>query len=110
MVAKDGVHFSVLTIGMPLGVVYSITMLTNLHVRTTLRARLDTPSLFELIISSVKKRVWQNAGDPRSEERPHSTRINIPTGVVTDDVDMKPMNSGTKVQFAVVQNPVLEGT
>jgi len=55
MVVKHGFHFSVLTTGIPLGMVYSITMLTNLHIRTTLRARLDTPTLLELIISSMKK-------------------------------------------------------
>ncbi|KAF9516796.1 hypothetical protein BS47DRAFT_1437832 [Hydnum rufescens UP504] len=102
-VAKEGLHFSVLTIGMPLGAVYSITMLTNLHMRTTLWARLDTPSPLELI-SPLKKRIWQSVEDPRSEERsPHSTGTNTPT-MVTNDGDMKLM-----VQFAVVQTPVLGG-
>ncbi|KAF9504896.1 hypothetical protein BS47DRAFT_1368454 [Hydnum rufescens UP504] len=41
--------------GAPLGTFYSITMLANLHMRTTLRARLETPSPLELISTSIKR-------------------------------------------------------
>ncbi|KAF9508920.1 hypothetical protein BS47DRAFT_190621 [Hydnum rufescens UP504] len=47
---------------------YSITMLTNLHMRTGLRARLDTPSPIELISLSIKKRMWWNVGDPGNRD------------------------------------------
>ncbi|KAF9513485.1 hypothetical protein BS47DRAFT_971045 [Hydnum rufescens UP504] len=47
---------------------YPITMLANLHMRTTLRVKLATPTPLELISRSVKKRMWKNAGDRGSEE------------------------------------------
>ncbi|KAF9511119.1 hypothetical protein BS47DRAFT_1205204 [Hydnum rufescens UP504] len=47
--AKYGFHISELTLGMPLGTCYSITMLANLHMRTTLRARFTTSSPVELL-------------------------------------------------------------
>ncbi|KAF9506669.1 hypothetical protein BS47DRAFT_389140 [Hydnum rufescens UP504] len=56
MVVKYGLNVSII-IGMPLGGFYSITILANLHMRKRLRARLDTPSLFELVGSLVKKTV-----------------------------------------------------
>ncbi|KAF9510608.1 hypothetical protein BS47DRAFT_54287 [Hydnum rufescens UP504] len=71
--AKYGVGFSVLIIGMPLGGFYSITVLTNLHMRARLRVRLDTPSPLELFSSSMKKRILQNAGDHGSEESTQAT-------------------------------------
>ncbi|KAF9512070.1 hypothetical protein BS47DRAFT_1103796 [Hydnum rufescens UP504] len=45
---KHWTYFSI-TLGMLLGAFYSVTMLTNLHTRTTLRARLDMPTPLELI-------------------------------------------------------------
>jgi len=103
--AKYGVSLSVLVVGMPLGGFYSITMLANLHTRTRLRARLATPSLLELISSSIKKRMWRNAG----EERFQTTKINITREVVCD-VDINLMNRDTNVRFTAVQNPVSGGT
>ncbi|KAF9517111.1 hypothetical protein BS47DRAFT_569644 [Hydnum rufescens UP504] len=61
--AKEGFHFSLLAIGIPLSPVYSITMLANLHTRTTIRAKLATPSPLELISASIKKRRRKNAGN-----------------------------------------------
>ncbi|KAF9514204.1 hypothetical protein BS47DRAFT_1485191 [Hydnum rufescens UP504] len=90
LVAKEAFHLGVVAIGTSLGVFYSITMLANLHIRTRLRARLDTPTPLELINSSIKKRMRQNAADHRSGESPHAARINITTEVVTN-VDIKPM-------------------
>ncbi|KAF9511111.1 hypothetical protein BS47DRAFT_1347152 [Hydnum rufescens UP504] len=51
---KYGFHLSELTISMPLGGFYTVTMLANLHSRKTLQARLDTPTPLELISSSIK--------------------------------------------------------
>ncbi|KAF9514206.1 hypothetical protein BS47DRAFT_1392639 [Hydnum rufescens UP504] len=101
MVFKHGYHFSVVVIGLSLGAFYSVTMLTNLHLRTRLRARLDTPTPLELINSSIKKRIQQNVGDYRSVRLnayiaafgvgSHAARISITTEVVSSDVDIKPM-------------------
>ncbi|KAF9513406.1 hypothetical protein BS47DRAFT_973368 [Hydnum rufescens UP504] len=74
MFAKYAFHFSEITVGMPLGAFYSITMLANLHMRTTLRARLATPSPMELVSYSVKKRMRQNAGD-RGSVRANAAHI-----------------------------------
>ncbi|KAF9507209.1 hypothetical protein BS47DRAFT_1385234 [Hydnum rufescens UP504] len=87
---KYGFHFSELTLSIPLGSCYCITMLANLHMRTRLRARLATPSPFQLV-SSIKRRMRQNVGDSRSEDRSQSTRISIITEVVSDNVAMKPV-------------------
>ncbi|KAF9514791.1 hypothetical protein BS47DRAFT_843572 [Hydnum rufescens UP504] len=89
--AKYGFQFSVVAIGMPLGALYSISMLANLHMRTTLRARLDTPTLLELISNSIKKRMRQNIVGHRSEESSRTERINITTEVVSDEVVIRPM-------------------
>ncbi|KAF9510114.1 hypothetical protein BS47DRAFT_103456 [Hydnum rufescens UP504] len=61
----------------PLGGFYSVTMLSNPRMRKTLRARLDTPSLFEMIGSSMKMRIPRKVGDRGDEERFRATRINI---------------------------------
>ncbi|KAF9505104.1 hypothetical protein BS47DRAFT_573087 [Hydnum rufescens UP504] len=86
---KHGFHVPELTISMLLGVCYCITMLTNLHMRTRLRARLATPTPLELI-GSIKKRMGQDAGDHRNEARFQATRRNITTAVVNDVVEMGP--------------------
>ncbi|KAF9511115.1 hypothetical protein BS47DRAFT_1395391 [Hydnum rufescens UP504] len=106
LISKVGFHDGVIVIGMPLGAVYSITMLANLHMRTRLRARLNTSSPLELIGYSIKKRMRQNAGDRRNEEMLHAPSLNIPTEVV---LDTKPMNSDIKVRVAGVPSPVLGG-
>ncbi|KAF9507065.1 hypothetical protein BS47DRAFT_350440 [Hydnum rufescens UP504] len=91
---------------MSLGVWDSITMLANLHMRTRLRARLDTPSPLELIAYSIKKRLRaQNAGDHGGEERSQATRMNVTREVACNDVDINLMNRHTEVQ-----SPVLGGT
>jgi len=68
-------------------------MLANLHTRKILRTKLDTPSLFEMISSSMKQRIWWKAGNPGNEESLQATRINIAREVVLDDDDVtiKPM-------------------
>ncbi|KAF9510100.1 hypothetical protein BS47DRAFT_1364794 [Hydnum rufescens UP504] len=78
---------------MPLGGFYSITMLANLHMRKALRARLDTPSLLEVISASIKKR----------NEMFQAARMNMARGVQCDDEDI------TDVRFTVVQSPVWGG-
>ncbi|KAF9513408.1 hypothetical protein BS47DRAFT_1382503 [Hydnum rufescens UP504] len=120
--ATYGFHVSGLAIALPLPTLYPITMLANLHMRTSLRARLDTPTPLELISYSIKKRMRRNAADHRSEERPRATRMNISPEAICDDVNMQPMfndplsivvtcqNRDTNVRFAVVQGPVLGGT
>ncbi|KAF9503247.1 hypothetical protein BS47DRAFT_1386486 [Hydnum rufescens UP504] len=120
--ATYGFHVSGLAIALPLPTLYPITMLANLHMRTSLRARLDTPTPLELISYSIKKRMRRNAADHRSEERPHDTRMNIPPEAICNDVNIQPMfndplsivvtcqNRDTNVRFAVVQGPVLGGT
>ncbi|KAF9505108.1 hypothetical protein BS47DRAFT_573112 [Hydnum rufescens UP504] len=65
MFVKHGFHVGELTLAMPLGACYCITMLANLHMRTRLRARLATPTPLELI-GSIKERTRQNAGDHRN--------------------------------------------
>jgi len=97
---------------LPLDGFYSITMLTNLHMRKNLRARLDTPSPLELIGSSIQKRIRRNVGDPENAEKFRVTRINVAREVARDDVDIKPMshqNRDEKVLFTAVQNPVVRG-
>ncbi|KAF9511607.1 hypothetical protein BS47DRAFT_1346626 [Hydnum rufescens UP504] len=89
MFVKYGFHISELTLAMPLGTCYCITMLANLHMRTKLRARLAAPSPLELI-GTIKKRMRQNAGDHRSEATFQATRVNITTTVVNDVVEMPP--------------------
>jgi len=89
MFVEYGFGVSEPILAMPLGACYSITMLANLHVRTRLRTRLATPNPFELI-GTINKRMRQNAGDHRNEERFQSIRINIPTAVVNDIVDTPP--------------------
>jgi len=86
-----------------MGGIYSITMLTNLHMRTGLRERLDTPSPIELISLSIKKRMWWNVGDPGNEERLQAAPINMSREVVQNDVDIK---EKSKVWFAGVQSTV----
>ncbi|KAF9510611.1 hypothetical protein BS47DRAFT_54187 [Hydnum rufescens UP504] len=95
--AKYGFNIGVLVTGMPLGVFYSISMLTNLHMRTRLRARLHTPSPLELTAYSITKRVGGNARDRGNEERFQPTRINITREVVCDDMDINLMNRDTKL-------------
>ncbi|KAF9510890.1 hypothetical protein BS47DRAFT_1364220 [Hydnum rufescens UP504] len=70
---------------------YSITMLANLHMRTSLRVRLDTPSPLELIAYSIEKRMQQDAGDHGGEERSQATRIIVPSEVARNDVDIELM-------------------
>jgi len=101
--------FGVLVIGMPLGGFYSITMLTNLHMRTRLRGRLSTPSPLQLISYSIKKRTRKNAVDHGSGERFQPTTMNPTTEVICNDADIKPMNSDTKVRFTVIQGSVSGG-
>jgi len=94
----------------PLNAFYSITMLTSLHMRKTLQARLDTPSLLELIGSSIKNRMRRNVGDHENAEKLQTTRINIAREVVRDDVDVKPVshqNTNKKTQLPVLQGPVV---
>jgi len=102
--AKYGFEFGVFVIGMTLGPFYSITMLANLHMRKTLRARLATPGPLEL--NGIKKSMRKNVGGHRREERLQATKINVTTEVVCDDVEIKPMNSDRNVRFTVVQDPV----
>jgi len=64
--ATYGFHVSGLAIALPLPTLHPITMLANLHMRTSLRARLDTPSPLELISYSIKKGLRRNVGDHRS--------------------------------------------
>ncbi|KAF9513074.1 hypothetical protein BS47DRAFT_1017425 [Hydnum rufescens UP504] len=95
-----------------LGGTYSNTMLTNLHMRKELRARLDTPSPLELIASSVKKRMQRNVQDHGNIERLQATEMNMAREVARDDVDIRPMshqNSDEKVPFTAVQSPVVLG-
>jgi len=102
--AKYGFNFGVFAIGMPLGGFYSVTMLANLNMRKRHQARLDTPSLLELISSSIKKRLAWNRGDHGSEEWSPGARE-----VVRNDVNINPMPrqiSDTKVRFTGVQSPV----
>ncbi|KAF9509147.1 hypothetical protein BS47DRAFT_1488091 [Hydnum rufescens UP504] len=92
MFAQHGPHFSVLVLAMPLGGFYSVTLLSNLHMRKSLRARLSTPTPLELISYSIKKRTWQGVGDGRVRlnaylEGHQATRINIDREVASDDVD-----------------------
>ncbi|KAF9507061.1 hypothetical protein BS47DRAFT_350057 [Hydnum rufescens UP504] len=54
-----------LVVSMPLGLSYSISMLTNLHMRTRLRARLDTPSPLELTAYSITKRMGRTQGSSK---------------------------------------------
>ncbi|KAF9516962.1 hypothetical protein BS47DRAFT_586490 [Hydnum rufescens UP504] len=84
-----GIHLGVLTIAMPLGGFYSVTLLSNLHMRKSLEARLSTPTPLELISHSIKTRMWQNAGDDGREEGHQAIRVNIVREVVSDDVDIK---------------------
>ncbi|KAF9512080.1 hypothetical protein BS47DRAFT_1363375 [Hydnum rufescens UP504] len=109
MVLKYGFNFSV-AICMPLGGLYSVTMLANLHMRKTLRARLDTPSLLEMISSSMKKGIWRKAGDPENAEKLQAARINIAREVANDDVHIIQMNSDTSVRFTWVQSAVSGAT
>jgi len=103
VLTKYKIFFGLYAIGTPMGGIYSITMLTNLHMRTRLRARLDTPSLIEYISLSIKKRVRRNVGDHGNEERLQAVPINISREVVRNDVDIK---EKSKVQFPGVQSPV----
>jgi len=64
-------------------------MLANLHARKTLRVKLDTPSLLEIISFSMKKRIWRRAGDPENEERHQAASANIAGEVVNNDVDIR---------------------
>jgi len=105
---KYGFHHSELTVGIPLGGFYSITMLTNLHSRKTLQARLDTPTPLELSYS-MKNRMPQNIGNRQNAERLHTTRVNITIEVASDEVDIKAMDNDLKVQFSAVQDPILGG-
>jgi len=101
MFVKYGFNFTT-TIGIPLGTVYSITMLANLHTRTALRAKLDTPTPLELISSSLKKRIRRNVGNHGNEERPQVAKINIPREVIySTNINQK--NNDAKVGFAGVQ-------
>jgi len=119
LVAKDGFDFSIFTvlaISMPLGTVYSITMLTNLHMRTKLRARWDTSSPLELIRYSITKRMRQNAGDhgtagpnAHTDRRLQGTGINVTT-VVHDNAEIRPMNSDTRARSPAAHSPVLGET
>jgi len=112
MVAKYGFAYSI-TICMPLGGFYSITMLANLHTRKTLRARLDTPSLLEIIGSSMKKSIWRKAGDPENAEKVQPARTNIAKEVVSDDVLIirkSHQKSDTRVRFTGVQSAVSGAT
>jgi len=79
--------------GIPLGGFYSITMLANLHMRSALRARLDTPSLLEVINTSIKKRMRQNVGDRGNAGKFQAARINIPRDMVCDDGDITDVSS-----------------
>jgi len=95
---------------LPLDGFYFITMLTNLHMRKKLRARLDTPSPLELIGSSIQKRIQRNVGGHENPEKFRVTRINIARELACDDVEMKPMshqNSDEKVRFTAVQSPMI---
>jgi len=89
MFTKYGLNVSVLTVSLPLSGLYSVTMLANLHTRKTLRARFDTPGLFELINSSMKMRTWRKAGGCGDEENHQCTRMNTVTEVGPYDVDVK---------------------
>ncbi|KAF9512069.1 hypothetical protein BS47DRAFT_1383130 [Hydnum rufescens UP504] len=96
-----GIDFSVLITGMPLGAFYSVTMLANLHTRKALLARLDTPSLLEMISSSMKKRIWRKAGGgPES-----AGRTNIVREVVHGDV-----NTQQKFAWVLGYYPSLAGS
>ncbi|KAF9506661.1 hypothetical protein BS47DRAFT_1352550 [Hydnum rufescens UP504] len=89
MFARDGFHFSVLTIGVPLGGFYSITMLANLHTRKSLLTRLATPTPLEIVSFSMKKRMRLNAaGSVGSNHR--STMVNVTRETVRDDMDVRP--------------------
>ncbi|KAF9512072.1 hypothetical protein BS47DRAFT_1363370 [Hydnum rufescens UP504] len=101
MFVKYGFNFTT-TIGIPLGTVYSITMLANLHTRTALRAKLDTPTPLELISSSLKKRIRRNMGNHGNEERPQVAKINIPREVIYG-ANINQKNNDAKVGFAGVQ-------
>jgi len=89
MLSRHELRFRALIIALPLNGFYSITMLANLHMRKRLRARLETPSLFEMINSSMKMRIRRKAEDRGNEERPQTTVINITREVVCDDVVIK---------------------
>ncbi|KAF9511114.1 hypothetical protein BS47DRAFT_1487075 [Hydnum rufescens UP504] len=112
--ALPGRKFGAVVMGMLLAPSYSITMLANVHMRTALRASLDTPTPLELMSYSIKKRMRQNTLGHRSVERLQAPGINVTREVVCDDVDIKPMgdayqNSDAKVPFTVVQGPGLGG-
>jgi len=87
--AKYGPNLSVLTNSLPLGAFYPVTMLANLHTRKTLRVKLDTPSLLEMISFSMNKRIWRQAGDPENVERLQAARTSIAREVVNNDVHIK---------------------
>ncbi|KAF9514207.1 hypothetical protein BS47DRAFT_888679 [Hydnum rufescens UP504] len=110
MVAKYGYHFSVVVISMSLGVFYSITMLTNLHMRTRLRVRLDTPTPLELIGHSIKKRIRRDAGDHQSGECSHAAGVNITTEAVSGDVDINPMRDSPSFNHRAPWRRILNAT
>ncbi|KAF9517119.1 hypothetical protein BS47DRAFT_1359875 [Hydnum rufescens UP504] len=85
--AKYGFHFSVVAVGLAMGSCYSISMLANLHMRTTLRTRLAAPGALELINYAPKKRKRQSTGDYGGESFT-ATRIHVTTEVVCNgDID-----------------------
>ncbi|KAF9512081.1 hypothetical protein BS47DRAFT_1383140 [Hydnum rufescens UP504] len=103
MFAKDGFHFSVLTIGVPLGGIYSVTMLANLHTRKILLTRLATPTPLEVVNFSLRKRIRLKIADSATSDF-QSTMVNVTREIVRDDMDVKPMLSSWSSLSSIVIN------